>query len=78
LAPAAYSLDPDKKMIKVTRLNGVEYYLNPHQIEYIEIRPDTTFFMLSGKSVVVKESVDEVIKRIVDYRKRIGFFKNEE
>jgi flagellar protein FlbD len=78
LAPAAYSLGLIKKMIKVTRLNGVAYYLNPHQIEYIEMRPDTTFFMLSGKSVVVKESVDEVINRIVDYRKRIGFFKNEE
>ena len=65
-------------MIKVTRLNGKEYYINPHQIEYIEIRPDTTLMMLSGNSVVVKEGVDEVIDRIVEYRKRIGGFKNED
>jgi flagellar protein FlbD len=65
-------------MIKVTRLNGKEYYINPHQIESIETRPDTTLMMLSDKSVVIKEGVDEVIDRIVEYRKRIGGFKNED
>jgi len=65
-------------MIKVTRLNGKEYFLNPHQIESIEVHPDTTLLMLSGKHVVVLEKVDEVIERIIEYRKRIGYFKNEE
>jgi len=65
-------------MIKVSRLNGKEYYINPHHIEYIEIRPDTTMFMLSGKHVVVLEKVEEIIDRIVEYRRRIGGFKNEE
>jgi len=65
-------------MVKVTRLNGVEYYINPHQIESIEIRPDTTLLMLSGKHVVILEKVDTVIDRIVEYRRRIGGFKNED
>ena len=65
-------------MIEVTRLNGKRYYINPHQIESIEIHPDTTMLMLSGKHVVVKETVAEVINRIVEYRSRIGGFKNEE
>jgi len=65
-------------MIKVTRLNGKEYYINPHQIEYMETRPDTSLVMLSGKTVVVKEAVDDVIDRIVEYRRRIGAFKNED
>ena len=65
-------------MIQVTRLNGKNYYINPHQIESIEIHPDTTLLMLSGKHVVVLEKVDEIINRIVEYRKRIGYFKNEE
>ena len=65
-------------MIKVTRLNGKEYYINPHQIESIEIHPDTTMLMLSGKHVVVLEKIEEVIDRIVEYRRRIGGFKNEE
>jgi flagellar protein FlbD len=65
-------------MIQVTRLNGKEYYLNPHQIESIEVHPDTTLLMLSGKYVVVKEDVSMVIERIIEYRRRIGAFKNEE
>ena len=65
-------------MIKVTRLNGKEYFINPHQIESIEIHPDTTLLMLSGKHVVVLEKVDELINQIVEYRKRIGGFKNED
>jgi flagellar protein FlbD len=65
-------------MIKVTRLNGTEYYINPHQIESIEIRPDTVILMLSGKQCTVQETVSEIADRIVEYRRRIGGFKNEE
>ena len=59
-------------MIKVTRLNGIEYYVNPHQIECIEINPDTTLVMLSGKHHIVREEADEVLSRIEAYRKRLG------
>lgn len=65
-------------MIEVTRLNGVVYYVNPHQIEYIEANPDTTLTMLSGKRLVVREDYQSVLGRIVEYRQRIGGFKNEE
>ena len=65
-------------MIQVTRLDGVAYWLNPHQIESIESKPDTTILMLSGKYVVVKETIDAILKRIVEYRRQIGGFKNEE
>ena len=65
-------------MISVTRLNGSEYYINPHQIEYIESKPDTTLVMLSGKSLVVLEDYQTLFDRIVKYRQLIGCFKNEE
>ena len=65
-------------MIKVTRLNKQEYYINPHQIESIEFGVDTTLMMLSGKHVVVLEKIEELIDRIVEYRRRIGYFKNED
>jgi flagellar protein FlbD len=58
-------------MIKVSRLDGVEYYLNPHQIESIEVHPDTTLVLLSGKKLIVREGVDELLKRIEDYRRRL-------
>ena len=59
-------------MIKVTRLDGMEYFLNPHQIESIEVRPDTALVMLSGKTHIVREEVDIVIQRIDDYRRRLS------
>ena len=65
-------------MIEVTRLDGTTFYINPHQIEYIECNPDTTLIMLSGKRLVVREDYDTVLNRIVEYRKLIGAFKNEE
>lgn len=65
-------------MIVVTRLDGKQYWINPHQIESIELNPDVTLLMLSGKKVVVKDSVEEILDRIVEYRRRIGGFKNED
>ena len=65
-------------MIKVTKLDGTEYYINPHQIETIEVRPDTTLMMISGKYFIVKEDADEVLDRIEAYRKRLGPFAAQE
>jgi len=65
-------------MIRVTRLDGKVYYVNPHQIEYIELNPDTTLVMLSGKRLIVRETYEAVLREIVEYRRMIGAFKNEE
>lgn len=65
-------------MIKVTRLGGTVFYVNPHHIEYIEATPDTTLTMLSGKRLVVQEDYQSVFRSIVEYRRLIGAFKNEE
>ena len=65
-------------MIQVTRLDGKHYYVNPHQIEYIEANPDITLIMLSGKRLVVREDYQSVYDRIIAYRRQIGAFKNEE
>jgi len=65
-------------MIEVTKLNGTTYYVNPHQIEGIEVNPDTTLIMLSGKRLIVREDYQTVFERIVEYRQKIGVFKNEE
>ncbi len=65
-------------MIELTQLSGKTFYVNPHQIEYMESNPDTTLIMLSGKRIVVREGVAAVTERIVAYRRLIGAFKNEE
>ena len=65
-------------MIEVTRLDGTVYWVNPHQIEYMEANPDTTLIMLSGKRLVVREDRQTVFASIIEYRRQIGAFKNEE
>ena len=65
-------------MIKVTKLNGTEYYINPHQIEYIEVRPDTVLMMLSGRTYIVREEADDVLEKIETYRKRLTPFVVQE
>ena len=59
-------------MIKVTRLDGMRYYINPHQIECIEINPDTTLVMLSGRHHIVREEADEVLAKIDTYRRSLS------
>jgi len=58
-------------MIKVTRLDGKEYFVNANHIECIEVRPDTTLIMLSGKHHIVLEEVDDVVKKIEAFHRNI-------
>ena len=55
-------------MIRVTRLNGERFALNPDLIERVEAHPDTVAFLVDGTKYVVKESVDEVRREIREYR----------
>ncbi|MDR3312141.1 MAG: flagellar FlbD family protein [Spirochaetaceae bacterium] len=64
-------------MIEVYQLNGKKYWINPHQIETIMVNPDVTLTMLSGKYIVVKDSPEEIVQKIIEYRKKIGAFPNE-
>jgi flagellar protein FlbD len=65
-------------MISVTRLDGKIYWINPHMIESMEENPDLTITFLSGKKVVIRESPQDVIDRIIAYRQRIGIYKNDQ
>jgi len=59
-------------MIVLTRLNGKTFSLNAFLIEQIESHPDTTVSLISGKKIVVKESEDDVRKKIVELYRSIG------
>jgi flagellar protein FlbD len=62
-------------MIKLTRLNNKEFYLNIDLIEFIESTPDTVITTTTGKKLVVLENIDEIINEIVEFRKRINFIE---
>lgn len=55
-------------MIRVTRLNGDQFALNPDLIEKVEGHPDTVAFLVDGTKYLLKESVDEVLQEIREYR----------
>jgi flagellar protein FlbD len=55
-------------VIRVTRLNGEQFALNPDLIERVEAHPDTVAFLVDGTKYVVKESVDEVLQEIREFR----------
>jgi flagellar protein FlbD len=55
-------------VIGVTRLNGARCARNPDLIERVEGHPDTVAFLVDGTKYVVKESVDEVLDEIREYR----------
>lgn len=58
-------------MITITRLNDKELLINCDLIECIEATPDTTITMTTGRKIIAKESIDDVIDRILEYKKRI-------
>ena len=58
-------------MIRVTRLNGEQFALNPDLIERVEAHPDTVVFLVDGTKYVVRESVEEVLQEIREYRASI-------
>jgi|WetSurMetagenome_2_1015567.scaffolds.fasta_scaffold353753_2 flagellar protein FlbD len=59
-------------MIELTQLSGKRFWLNPHLIESMESNPDTTLVLTDGKRIIVKEGADEVIRKVIDYRRSIG------
>lgn len=59
-------------MIILHKLNGDEFALNPNHVEVLEARPDTTITLSNDKKYLVKETVDEVIKRVMDYNRSIN------
>lgn len=58
-------------MIKLTRLHNQIVVVNPDHIYEAEARPDTTLRLVNGETIIVKETIDELIAKVVDYRRRI-------
>ena len=55
-------------MIKLTRLNKKEIYLNPDLMKSIEETPDTIIVLVNGDHYLVREKASEIIGKIIDFR----------
>lgn len=57
-------------MIELTRLNGKTYVLNADLIETVESTPDTVITLTTNKKLVVNETKEEIIEKVIRYKKR--------
>ena len=57
-------------MICLTRLNHAPLVVNSDLIEHIDVTPDTVITLTTGQILRVRETADEVVDRIVEFRRR--------
>ena len=58
-------------MIHLTRINQQALVLNSDLIEHIQVTPDTVITMTNGQKLVVADSADAVVEKIVAFRRSI-------
>jgi flagellar protein FlbD len=58
-------------MIQLTRINHVPLVLNSDLIEHIEATPDTIISLTNGQKLVVLESIDDIVRRVIDFRRAV-------
>lgn len=60
-------------MIKLAKLKSTDLFvLNAELIETIEETPDTVITLTNGKKLIVEESMDEIVRRVMDYRRALA------
>ncbi len=58
-------------MIQLTRLNGNPIALNSDLIKFVENAPDTVITLINGEKVIVRETSEDLINRIVAFRRSV-------
>jgi flagellar protein FlbD len=58
-------------MIQLTRLNNSSLIVNSDLIKFVEQSPDTVITLLNGEKIIVRESVSQVLERIVRFRQAV-------
>ncbi|EIJ0736602.1 flagellar FlbD family protein [Clostridioides difficile] len=66
-------------MIRVTDLNGRKYILNSDLIVRIDSVPESRILLTTGEKKLVKESVDEIVDKVIKYKRKInvGYIRSE-
>ncbi len=58
-------------MIKLTRFNGLRFYLNAELVRAVESTPDTVITLSNGEKILVKENPEDVIRKIIQYKRLV-------
>jgi flagellar protein FlbD len=59
-------------MITVTRFDQSQFFVNADLIEFVEALPDTHISLVTGRKILVRETPQEIVDRILDYRRAVG------
>jgi flagellar protein FlbD len=59
-------------MIQLTRINRVPMVLNSDLIEHLEATPDTVIALTNGQKLVVLESAEQVVQKVIEFRRLIA------
>jgi flagellar protein FlbD len=59
-------------MLILTKINQAQIAVNPDLIQYMEETPDTVITMTNDEKVVVKESIAEIIEKVVSFRRYVN------
>ena len=58
-------------MIKAHKLNGSEVVINAELIETVSGGPEAVISLATGNRIVVRESIDEVVQKVLEYRRLV-------
>jgi flagellar protein FlbD len=58
-------------MIQLTRLNNQPLVVNSDLIKFLEQSPDTVLTLVTGEKLIVRETADEVLKKVIVFRQSI-------
>ncbi|AAR36418.1 flagellar FlbD family protein [Geobacter sulfurreducens] len=58
-------------MIRLTRLDGDVFFVNPDLIEAIEETPDTHIVLSNGRRYLVIEKTDAIVARIISFKSSV-------
>lgn len=58
-------------MIHLTRINRVPLVLNADLIEHVEATPDTVISLTTGQKILVLESPEQIVDRVVQFRRSV-------
>ena len=72
LLPLSISALDGTPMIRLTRLNHLSFLLNSDRIEHVESTPDTVIVMDNGQRFIVRETADELLSKVIEFRRHIG------
>ncbi len=59
-------------MIRVTQLDGTPILVNPDLVQQVEVTPDTLLVLVNDTRLMVRETPDDLVARIIDYKRATG------